>query len=123
MKIKLDENLPATLAISLQQLGHDVETVPGEGLAGSPDSTIWANAQDELRFLITQDLDFSDMRQFVPGAHAGILLLRLRNPGRIALMQLVMRLFLNENVTTWSGCFVVATERKLRIHRTKPENR
>jgi hypothetical protein len=37
MRIKLDENMPASLVLALQALGHDVDTVPGEGLAGEPD--------------------------------------------------------------------------------------
>lgn len=36
MKIKLDENLPGSLAVSLGNLGHDVHTTQGEGLAGRP---------------------------------------------------------------------------------------
>jgi hypothetical protein len=71
----------------------------------------------EQRFLITQDLDFSNVKQFAPGTHAGILLVRLRVPGRLALMQSVMRLFAEETVDDWIGCFLVLTERKLRIHR------
>lgn len=117
MKIKLDENMPASLADALRQLGHDVHTVPEEGLAGDEDSRIWAVAQTEQRFLITQDLDFSDMRRFTPGSHAGILIVRLRTPGRIALQQSVVRLFTVENTDTWAGCLIIATERKLRIHR------
>ena len=117
MKIKLDENLPAALAGELRKLGYDTHTVPDEGLAGYIDPDIWAAAQSEGRFLITQDLDFSDIRQFVPGTHAGILLVRLRSPGRIALIQTVIRLFATEDVVGWVGCFVVATERKLRVHR------
>jgi predicted nuclease of predicted toxin-antitoxin system len=76
MKIKLDENLPLRLATLLQGLGHDVETVHGERLIGHADSEIWRAAQSESRFLITQDLDFSDARSFAPGAHHGVLLLR-----------------------------------------------
>ena len=34
MKIKLDENLPEALAESLENLGHEVHTVLGEGLKG-----------------------------------------------------------------------------------------
>lgn len=117
MKIKLDENLPAALAEKLQNLGHDTHTVPDEGLAGYIDSDIWAAAQGEGRFLITQDLDFSDIRQFTPGTHAGLLLVRLHTPGRLALIQMVTHLFTTENVADWIGCFVVATERKVRIHR------
>jgi predicted nuclease of predicted toxin-antitoxin system len=117
MKIKLDENLPAALADSLREFGHDVHTVPDEGLAGSIDSEVWAAAQREERFLITQDLDFSNIRQFAPGTHSGILLVRLRAPGRLALVQNVVRLFVTEHVEDWLGCFLVLTDRKLRIHR------
>lgn len=117
MKIKLDENLPAALAEELRKLGYDTHTSPEKGLAGAIDPTIWAAAQSEGRFLITQDLDFSDIRRFAPGTHAGILLMRLRNPGRIALTQTVAYLFRYEEVAAWSGCFIVATERKVRVHR------
>jgi len=117
MKIKLDENMPAALAEQLRRLGHDVHTVIEESLAGQSDPDIWAAAQSERRFLITQDLDFSDARQFVPGTHAGILLVRLRNPGRLALSQGVVRAFGDEEALAWTGCVVVLTERKIRVHR------
>jgi predicted nuclease of predicted toxin-antitoxin system len=57
MRIKLDENIPAGVAEFLGQSGHDVETVPEEGLSGRSDNDVWAKAQEEGRFLITQDLD------------------------------------------------------------------
>ena len=117
MKIKLDENMPTALADGLRNLGHDVHTVPEEGLAGFIDPEIWAAAQREDRFLVTQDLDFSNITKFAPGTHAGILLVRLRVPGRLALTEAVTRLFATEHVEGWSGCFLVLTERKLRIHR------
>lgn len=60
MRIKLDENLPAILASDLARLGHDIDTVPREGLKGHLDTEIWEAAQRAWRFLITQDLDFSD---------------------------------------------------------------
>ncbi|MCX6377605.1 MAG: DUF5615 family PIN-like protein [Armatimonadetes bacterium] len=117
MKIKLDENMPVSLADVLAALGHDVHTTQAEGLAGSDDDAVWQAAQDEDRFLITQDLDFSDLRKFAPGTHAGILVLRLRDPGRLALLHGVELLFRSENVENWKSCFVVATEHKTRIRR------
>ena len=63
MKIKLDENLPSGLAKILAQLGHDADTITDEGLAGSDDPQVWEAAQRTRRFLITQDLDFSDIRK------------------------------------------------------------
>jgi predicted nuclease of predicted toxin-antitoxin system len=119
MKIKLDENLPSSLIGDLAALGHDVDSVPTEGLAGHPDPDIFEAAQKAQRFLVTQDLDFSDVRKFAPGTHEGLLLLRLANPGRLALRQRVRSLFEGESVQEWARCFVVATERKIRIRRPR----
>jgi predicted nuclease of predicted toxin-antitoxin system len=121
MKIKLDENLPFSLAVPLKSLGHDVHSTFEEGLSGYPDHEIWGMAQKESRFLITQDLDFSDLRQFAPGSHHGILLVRLRSPSRANLAARVTELFRTENVAGGAGCFVVATERKIRL--LKPPKR
>jgi len=79
MRIKLDENLPIRSALRLRDLGHDVDTVLDEGLGGQSDAAIWEAVQSEGRFLVTQDLDFSDMRRFAPGTHHGILLIRLED--------------------------------------------
>ena len=117
MKIKLDENLPAELADLFGAANDDVHTVVGEQLAGRDDQTIFRAATTEGRVLVTQDMDFSDSRRFAPGQHKGILLLRLHSASRRDLLQRVQELFRNENVAKWSGCFVVATERKLRVLR------
>jgi predicted nuclease of predicted toxin-antitoxin system len=121
MKIKLDENLPLRLANLLKDLGHDVHTLHDELLLGHADKEVWETTQKESRFLITQDLDFSDLRQFAPGSHYGILLVRLHSPNRRDLIDRICGLFRNENVGEWAGCFVVATERKIRV--LKPENK
>jgi predicted nuclease of predicted toxin-antitoxin system len=117
VRIKLDENIPARLAPDLAALGHDVETVVGEGLTGRDDGQIWQAAQQESRFFVTQDLDFSDLRQFSPGSHAGLLLVRLRDPGRLALAAVVQEVFSSQSTADLQGCFIVITEKKLRILR------
>jgi predicted nuclease of predicted toxin-antitoxin system len=117
MKIKLDENLPHRLATLLKKFGHDVRTLYEEALTGHADAEVWKAAQKESRFLITQDLDFSDSRKFAPGSHHGILLIRLRSPNRRALIERIEELFQKEDVGEWARCFVVATERKIRVLR------
>ena len=118
MRIKLDENLPLSLASVLTTLAHEVHTVAEENLSGGKDDELWDAAQRESLFLITLDLDFSDTRKFAPGTHCGILLIRLRSPDRASLIQRVKQVFEVEDVTLWSGCFVVASENKVRIVRT-----
>jgi predicted nuclease of predicted toxin-antitoxin system len=115
MKIKLDENPPLRLATLLTRMGHDTHTVHDERLLGHTDSEVWEAAQKEARFLITQDLDFSDLRRFVPGSHHGILLVRLRSLSRRSLVDRIVGLFQEENVSEWARSFVVATERKIRV--------
>ncbi|MBZ5514769.1 MAG: DUF5615 family PIN-like protein [Acidobacteriia bacterium] len=117
MRIKLDEQLPAHLASRLSAMGHDVRTVLEEGIAGKADPVVWQAAQRGARFLITQDMDFSDARRFAPGTHHGILLIRLRSPGWRSLLARVQDVFAQEDVAQWAGCLVVATERKVRVRR------
>ncbi len=117
MKIKLDENLPSDMLTSLRLL-HDIDTVEEEGLSGKDDSAVWQAAQLEGRFFVTQDLDFSDLRVFSPGTHCGLLLLRLGNPSRQKLNQRLEELLRLDDVETWVGAFVVATDSKLRIRRS-----
>lgn len=117
MRIKLDENVPARVRPLLAARGHDVDTVMDEQLQGQADDAVWRAAQRDARFLITQDLDFSDVRQFQPGRHHGILLVRLQNPGANRLVEQMQAILNEHDLETWSRCFVVLTERKLRIKR------
>lgn len=117
MHIKIDENVPARVAPVLQGMGHDVDTVADEGLTGADDEAIRRAARDAERLLITQDLDFSNVRDLQPGSRGGVLLLRLRCPGRNALLERVRHLFESESVEQWAGCIVVASERKIRVRR------
>ena len=117
MNIKLDENLPERLVAELSALGHDVDTIRAKRLAGRDDTDVWEVTQAAERFLVTQDLDFSDLRRYAPGTHAGLLLVRLDSPSREALLARVSVLFATEPVNEWGGCLVVATDHKVRIKR------
>lgn len=119
MKIKLDENLPSSLVSALAAHGHGVSTVPEEGLQGAPDQKVWSAAQTEGRFLITQDLHFADVRTFAPGTHGGVLIVRLSMPGRKALFERILSVFMAEDVESWVGSFVVVSEYKIRVRRPK----
>jgi len=117
MKAKLDENLPLQIAPALRRFGHDVHTMLDEGLSGCNDADLWRATQEEGRVLITQDLDFSDARRFAPGTHHGIVLIRLRSPSRLKLVERLEEVFRNEAVSTWTRCFVVVSDQKIRVRR------
>lgn len=67
--------------------------------------------------LITQDLDFSDVRRFAPGTHHGLILVRLDVPGRLALIDRIVEAFGAGDADSWERAFVVVTDRKVRVRR------
>jgi predicted nuclease of predicted toxin-antitoxin system len=77
VKFKLDENLPISAMAILANAGHDVDTVPAEGLTGAPDQDVVAVATAAGRILISLDVGLGDIRAYPPGTHAGIVILRL----------------------------------------------
>jgi len=114
MRIFLNE-LPSNFA-----LDHMMYRPLEKKATGRADADIWQTSQHEGRILITQDLDFSDSRKFQPGTHHGIVLIRLRSPSRQNLIARANELFDTEDISGWGGCFVVVTERKIRIRRPDP---
>jgi predicted nuclease of predicted toxin-antitoxin system len=117
VKVKLDENLPGSAATRLAALGFDVDSVLDEGLGGRSDEAVWAAAQREQRFLVTQDLDFSDARRFAPGMHAGVLIVRLPDAEQWRAADHLVAWFSDADAQTWGGCLVVATPNKVRVSR------
>lgn len=117
MKFKIDENLPQEILNSLLALNHDVHTVAHEHLNGQNDEMVFQAVMSESRVLITQDLDFSDTRRFKPGAHPGIVLIRMRHPSRRKLIERITYIFNTEDLNSWRQCFVVISDLKLRIKR------
>ena len=121
MKLKLDENLPASAKGRLAALGFDTDTVLDEGLGGRPDDDVWAAAQVAGRVLVTQDLDFSDARRFSPGSHHGVVIVRLPDSEQWRIGDYLAAWFSASEAQSWSRCLVVATPTKVRVRRPPPE--
>jgi len=117
MRVKLDENMPAGLIGILSQYGHEATTVPQQELAGQSDATIWEAAQREGRFLITMDLDFADIRHFLPGTHEGILILRLARQGRRAIRTVFQAVLAQCPLDSFKGCIVIVNEHRIRVRK------
>jgi predicted nuclease of predicted toxin-antitoxin system len=77
MKIKLYENVDLRVVARLQLAGHDVATVPGQGLSSAPDTQVIEVCQQEERCLVTADRGFGNRARFVPTDYAGIVVVRL----------------------------------------------
>jgi hypothetical protein len=76
MNFKIDENLPGEFADLLLAAGHSSETVAQENLAGADDGVVVGVCQKENRILLTLDMDFSDIRRYLPEAFPGFIVFR-----------------------------------------------
>ncbi|HAA29296.1 MAG TPA: hypothetical protein DCE56_18340 [Cyanobacteria bacterium UBA8553] len=77
MKLKLDENVDVRIATLLRLAGHDVATVPGQGLSSTPDAELIEICRSEGRCLVTCDRGFGNRIRFPPSHYPGIALIRL----------------------------------------------
>lgn len=75
----LDENVPLSLVDALRAAGHEAEAAASVGLKSAHDDIVFAYAQRMQATVVSQDLDFSDLRNFPVGNHYGIVVLRLKD--------------------------------------------
>jgi len=76
--VKLDENVPDSVAAILRAAGHDVALARDQELVGASDDRILAVASAEGRALVTLDRDFTNILRHPPSATAGIVVIRLQ---------------------------------------------
>ena len=115
MKFKLDENLPVSAASVLAAAGHDVDTVPGEQLAGRPDQDVVAASTAAERVLISLDVGLGDIRAYPPGSHAGIVILRLSDQSAATVIKAIGDLASLTEPESLAGAVAVLQRGLLRI--------
>lgn len=115
MKIKLDENLPVESKHDLAAAGHDVLTVYDQELAGAPDETLVPLLAAEGRLLITMDKGVADIRRFPPEQTAGVVLLRPKQTGRLAVRAFIQRHLVGLEFDGLPGRLLVVTDDGMRL--------
>jgi predicted nuclease of predicted toxin-antitoxin system len=116
-RVKLDEDLPLSLADLLAIRDYEPATVLGQGWSGCKDPDLWPRLQAEKIFFITADKGFADLRVFPPGTHTGILLLRPDRESVLDFRTLLMAVLDRHSLDSLTGCTTVATPRSIRIRR------
>jgi predicted nuclease of predicted toxin-antitoxin system len=79
MRFKIDENLPEDVAEKLREAGWDAVSVVQQRLAGADDGRVSEACDAENRILVTLDQGFSNIRAYMPRAHPGFIVYRLRS--------------------------------------------
>ncbi len=95
MRFKVDENLPVELADEFRALGHEADTVQDEGLSGSSDTEVVAQARACKRIIVTLDKGIADRIRFPGETHTGVVLFRPGSVGRKAVLA-----FIRQRLTT-----------------------
>jgi predicted nuclease of predicted toxin-antitoxin system len=115
MNILVDENIPRRTVDALRAMGHSVTDVRGTSDEGGDDELLWQRAQQEHALLVTTDKGFSQKRH---EAHAGILVVRLRQPNRLKIHERVLQAMAQFTEAEWSGLVVVMRDTVQSIVRT-----
>ena len=92
MLFKFDENLHPDAAEMFAKAGHDALTVYDQGLRGHGDDDVAEVCRREGRALVTLDLDFANVRTYPPGDYPGIIVLRVVNQSRGAVLRVLGRI-------------------------------
>ena len=115
MRVKLDENLPIQLKHLFVDSGCDAATVLDEDLGGASDDALAWACTAEQRILVTQDVDFSDVRTYPPAAYPGIVVLRLSNAARDSILEVGAFLVERMRESSPAGQLWIVEDSRIRI--------
>lgn len=118
MRFLVDESTGTAVAEFLCAEGHEVLAV-AQAMPQADDTEILDKACADHYVVVTNDKDFGELVYRSGHAHAGIVLLRLRDESasnRVAVLRSVLKQHANDLV----GNFVVATDSQIRVR--KPNN-
>ena len=90
MHFLIDADLPRSLKPLIERYGHEATDVRDIGLGSAKDPPIAAYAQTHRVCLLTGDFGFADIRNYVPAAYSGLVVLELpRNATASFIVRLV----------------------------------
>ena len=112
MHFKLDENIPLQLAKQIETQGYSVSSVFSEKISGTSDKKLLNVCVDNDYVLITLDKDFINSRK-----HKGIILLRLRSQGVLAVSDAFEKLRKKMNLLQTKDVLVIVENEHIRIRR------
>jgi predicted nuclease of predicted toxin-antitoxin system len=120
MRAKTDENLSPDAAAWLRARGHDTLSVWEQDMRGGADDRLAEVCAMEGRALITLDLGFAQLHRYPPERYAGLIVLRLADQSRAAVIRALERIEPALRVEPIVGRLWVVDERSIRIRPAQP---
>ena len=117
MRLFVDECVYAVTTQTLRSWGYDVVTAQEAGLDNHPDEDLLGFAVSEERILVSIDMDFSNVRHYVPTESRGIIILKIR-PSVIQQVHDVLKRFLeSRKEEEIRHTLVIIDRNKVRVRR------
>jgi len=113
--VKIDENLPGSVADLFEEAGIDAETVLSEGMGGASDESLAEASRREDRVLVSLDTDFSNIRRYPPAESPGYIVLRPETQDIRSVLQLIDRLIPEVQESFGSGSLWIVEPERIRI--------
>jgi predicted nuclease of predicted toxin-antitoxin system len=120
VRFKIDENVHVDVAATLRASGHDATTVHEQQMVGAPDRDLASVCRDERRALVTQDLDFADVRQYPPGEFHGLIVFRLARQDAPNVLAVVDSLLPLLDAEPLEGLLWIVEESRVRVRGRPP---
>jgi predicted nuclease of predicted toxin-antitoxin system len=87
MNFFLDENFPLTASKLLAEAGHRCYRILDFEPQGGDDKTVFERAQTLDAVLLSTDKDFFHTVPFLFACHAGVVVITLRQPNRLSILE------------------------------------
>lgn len=113
--VKLDENVPDSVAAILRAAGHNVALARDQQLAGASDEHLLSVTTREARVLVSLDRDFTNILRHPPNLAAGIVVFRLQKQALPIINQLAAALALQLDKQSPARHLWIFDESRLRI--------
>ena len=117
LKVTVDEDLPRQAVQLLREHGYDAASVVDQGMGGWKDAQLWIAVQRAERYFVTADKGFGDIRNYPPGKHHGILLLRPDEDGIRPILDLLKKVLDSYSLEDLVGATTVATPKGIRLRK------
>jgi predicted nuclease of predicted toxin-antitoxin system len=117
MRFLVDADLPRSTGDLLRRYGHEAVDVRDSGLRGAKDPQIATHSQSAGLCLVTGDFDFSDIRNYPPGAYAGLVVLKFPNTATASFILRLLESFLQQTdlVAQMAGKLAIVEPGRVRI--------
>ncbi len=118
LRFLVDEDCPLSLETLLKDKGHDAIHVKTSGLSGTKDPEIFIFAQKEQRIIVSRDLGWSNIKNYPPNTHRGLIILRFPFEAIAIEIRQALEKFIDQvNLPEIIGATVIVDQNKFRIRK------